>query len=93
MNDRKAASEGDPDLRLGSVAGMLVGVDMQTTLALHCGGVLLDAQGRRNVTASCATGRAGRVRYSRSQTRGPRDSPPVSVRTEGPPAIGKLAPQ
>jgi hypothetical protein len=60
MNDKRAASEGDPDLRSGAVAGVLVGMDMQTTLALHCGGVLLDAQGRRNVTGNWWHGTAAR---------------------------------
>jgi len=60
MNDRKAASEGDPVLRLGAVAGVLVGVDMQTTLAVHCGGALLDAQGRRSIAGNCWHGTAAR---------------------------------
>jgi hypothetical protein len=47
MNDKSAASSGEPDFRRGSG----VGVDMSMTLALHRGWAPLDARARHSVTA------------------------------------------
>src|SRR5450759_2419637 len=88
MNDRKAASEGEPALPVGAAGGVLVSVDMQTTLALHCGGVLLDAQGRRSITGNCWPGTAaGPLAQSQSGKLS------VEVLAPGPPAVGDLIAQ
>jgi hypothetical protein len=92
MNDRRAASEGDPDLLRGSregvLGGVLVGVDMQTTLALHCGGVLLDVRGRQSVMGSCWPGTAA-CPLAQSQS----GKPSVEVLAPGPPAVCELIAQ
>src|SRR5450759_1048387 len=88
MNDRKAASEGEPALPVGAAGGVLVSVDMQTTLALHCGGVLLDAQGRRSITGNCWPGTAaGPLAQSQSGKLS------VEVLAPGRPAVGDLIAQ